>query len=174
MQLLYRYSKVRYLLGRGPEKLPFADAPPPMQALSAAEAGERFFGNGSNGRDALVACLLAMMAPHARHGDAAVAHAELVSEAESIGLEVCGSRRRRSPSPGSDDGGGVDEDEDEDEDDDDEKHYVYTPATRSLKSGLLWLRDRLAAMEPTPGARWGHCTIRIQLTHSLKPPGFKP
>ena len=39
-------SKVRYLLGRGPEKAPIADAPPPATRLSEREAAERFFGAG--------------------------------------------------------------------------------------------------------------------------------
>ena len=165
-------SKVRYLLGRGAEKAPFAAAPPPMQALTEAEAAEKFFGNG---RDAVVGCLLQMMAPHARHGEAAVAHAEFVSEAEAIALEVCGGRRGGGVGKGvgkgdddddddDDENGDNDDDNDDDNDNDDgEKrddnktsdHSDDEPnkPTRSLKDGLLWLRDRLAAMEPTPGAR---------------------
>jgi len=203
-------SKVRYLLGRGWEKVPFATAPPPMTALTAPEAAEKFFGTG---RDALVGCLMQMMAPHSRSGDAAVAHAEFVSEAEAIGLEVCGSCQYDSDSDddlsgggggggGSCDdrdgrAGGADDDGNSDGDGNgvslngaadngsslDDGHHISTmqavsdvegsgktgttstplrerqrkqrlkPPTRSLRDGLLWLRDRLAAMEPMPGAR---------------------
>ena len=55
-------SRVRYMLGRGPEKLPFAAAPPPMRPLGEREVAEKMFGAH---RDSMTSALLQAMAPHA-------------------------------------------------------------------------------------------------------------
>ena len=111
-------SRVRYMLGRGPEKLPFAAAPPPMRPLGEREVAEKMFGAH---RDSMTSALLQAMAPHARHGDDAVRHAKFASELERVGQTIV------SPTP--------------------------TDSPTSLKDGLIWLRDQLAAMPVTPGAR---------------------
>ena len=181
-------SKVRYLLGRGPEKAPIADAPPPATRLSEREAAERFFGAG---RDSMIVGLLAAMAPHARHGEDAVRHAGFAHELEDVARRVLGKRRGTETS-GNDnhreddqrdgeerDGERPDEEEASEETDANDANdgggegrspaepvpadvrthddQGRSPSPRSdsmsLAEGLLWLRDRLASMPPTKGAR---------------------
>ena len=137
-------SKVRYLLGRGAEEgdegrvARRKSAPPPFRAASETdfETRAKFFGAH---RDALVRVLLQSMAPHARHGDAAAAHAAFAAEVNEVAAKVCGSGRDSDPAP---DGETVSPSPNE----------IVAP-TMSLREGLLWLRDRLASMPVTPGAR---------------------
>ena len=153
-------SKVRYLLGRGGERTPGgesadeaeredargsrraakrrASAPPPFRRArdDDPETRAKFFGAH---RDALVRVLLQSMAPHARHGAAAAAHAAFAAEVNAVAAKVCGSGRVSDPAP---DGETVSPSPNE----------IVAP-TMSLREGLLWLRDRLASMPVTPGAR---------------------
>ena len=143
-------SKVRYLLGRGSERAPFADAPPPMTSLDERDVAARFFGTG---RDSMLQNLVACMAPHARHGEDAVAHAAFVSEAEQVAREV-----RRGAGAEYVRGDAKDDDAKEDAKDDakdakDANSDGSPSPRRSVREGLLWLRDRLASMPPTRGAR---------------------
>ena len=115
-------SRVRYMLGRGPEKLPFASAPPPARPLTAREVAEKMFGP----KDSMVQGLLQAMKPHARSAkddddhSAEVRHAEFNALVEQIA--------RESTEPEND-------------------------PEKSLKSGLIRLRDALASMPSTPSAR---------------------
>ena len=117
-------SRVRYMLGRGPEKLPFASAPPPTRPLTAREVAEKMFGP----KDSMVQGLLQAMKPHARSAkdaddhSAEVRHAEFNAEVERIAREA--TDLKNCPDP-----------------------------EKSLKSGLIRLRDALASMPPTPSAR---------------------
>ena len=117
-------SRVRYMLGRGPEKLPFASAPPPARPLTAREVAEKMFGP----KDSMVQGLLQAMKPHARSAkdaddhSAEVRHAEFNAEVERIAREA--TDLKNCPDP-----------------------------EKSLKSGLIRLRDALASMPPTPSAR---------------------
>ena len=141
-------SKVRYLLGRGAEKAPRKKAPPPFRRLRDDDAETRALFFGAR-RDALARVLLQCMAPHARHGDAAVAHAAFAEELETVAAKVCGSALN--------DGAVAEGDEDEDAAASERKNKsaepLQVPPSMSLRDGLLWLRDRLAAMPVTPGAR---------------------
>ena len=151
-------SKVRYLLGRGSERAPFADAPPPMTPLSERDVAVRFFGTG---RDSMLQNLIACMAPHARHGEDALAHAAFVSEAEQVAREVCQGVGVDGEGAAKDDEGAEAENEggaNEAEGADGGaasrwKSEASRLPRRSTREGLLWLRDRLASMPPTRGAR---------------------
>ena len=108
----------------------------------------RFFGTG---RDSMLQNLVACMAPHARHGEDAVAHAAFVSEAEQVAREV-----RRGAGAEYVRGDAKDDAKDDDDDAKDAKdaNSDGSPSPRrSVREGLLWLRDRLASMPPTRGAR---------------------
>ena len=166
-------SKVRYLLGRGPEKARIADAPPPMKPLTEAEAARRIFGAARvDGAPSLLSSLIALMAPHARHGEDAVAHARFVSEAEQIAEDVCGYDGEcddvAAALLAANAADAADAADDDDEfDDDDSRRSPAKPRsprapTKSLREGLFWLRDRLAAMPPTRGARHD---IAAELVH---------
>ena len=138
-------SKVRYLLGRGADEgdegrvARRASAPPPFRAASETDSETRakFFGAH---RDALVRVLLQCMAPHARHGAAAAAHAAFAAEVNAVAAKVCGSGHDSDPSPDTRETTATNE------------KKIVAP-TMSLREGLLWLRDRLASMPVTPGAR---------------------
>ena len=160
---------MRYLLGRGGERTPGgesadeaeredargsrraakrrASAPPPFRRArdDDPETRAKFFGAH---RDALVRVLLQSMAPHARHGAAAAAHAAFAEALETVAAKVCGGGKK---------GGGAAAEAAREAASaaGDARAFSTVPEnpSMSLRDGLLWLRDRLAAMPVTPGAR---------------------
>lgn len=146
-------SKVRYLLGRGSLKLPIKEAPPPFRFIdgNAHELAVKYFGN--HPRTSLVKVLLSAMAPHYRQGDASILlFSNFKDEVNEVCKKVCGSK-----------GGevvGGDEDDADDEGEggnaitaSHEDDPSYVAPSMSIKDGLLLLRDMLAKLDVTPGAR---------------------